>query len=245
MRNVKSPIVVILPGIDGLGFLSDLFVEANGGGHEFLQLSYPVDRPMSIDELVDYVEERLPRDRPIIPLAISFSGPIAVRLLVRNRRRYVAAIFCTSFVRAPHPFLLRIGRLFPMKELLRWSRQDAILKGTFLNPRSPQHLVDMLQRAGGMVPPEILAYRLEQIAEVDDSPLLEQITIPCCGLRARRDLLIPPGAIRPFYRHVKYFEAHDVAGPHAVLLTNPERCRDIVDNFLLTPSAAPLPPDTC
>ena len=224
---------MILPGIDGLGFLSDLFVEAGEGKSvEFLQLSYPVDRPMSIDELVDYVEERLPRDRPIIPLAISFSGPIAVRLLVRNRRHYRAAIFCTSFVRAPHPFLLRIGRLLPMKELLRWSRQDAILKGTFLNPRSPQSLVDLLQRAGGAVPPEILAYRLEQIAEVDDSSLLDSITIPCCGLRARRDLLIPPGAIRPFYHHLKHFEAHDIAAPHAVLLTNPERCRDIVDNFL-------------
>ena len=232
------PFVVILPGIDGLGFLSDLFVEAwegaSGGGREveFLQLSYPVDRPMSIDELVEWVEERIPSDRPIIPLAISFSGPIAARLLARNRRRYIAAIFCTTFVRAPHPFLLRIGRLLPMKELLRWSRQDAILKGTFLNPRSPQSLVDLLQRAGGMVPAEILAHRLEQITALDDSALLDEITIPCCGLRARRDLLIPPSAIRPFYHHLKHFEAHDIAGPHAVLLTNPEQCRKIVEEFV-------------
>jgi pimeloyl-ACP methyl ester carboxylesterase len=212
--------------------MSDLFVEAAGGMIEFLQLSYPVDRRLSIDELVDYVEERLPLDRPIITFAISFSGPVAVRLLARNRRLYIAAIFCTTFVRAPHPFLLRMGRLLPLAGMVRLSRQDAILKGTFLNARSPKRLVDMLQAAAEMVPAEIIAHRLEQIAEVDDSLLLDSITIPCCGLRARRDLLIPPGAIRPFFQHLKHFEAHDVAGPHAVLLTNPGQCCEVVDNFL-------------
>lgn len=228
----ERPLIAILPGIDGLDILSDPLIRVADREYDFLQITYPSNHPMSIDELVDYVEQRLPTDRPIALFPISFSGPIAVRLLVRNRRRYVASIFCTTFAKAPQPFLLQLTRLLPVERILEWSRQEALLKRVFLQPKSSPERLALLQRAGSQVPNEVLAARLEELRTLDDTPLLEKITLPCCAIRARRDLLVPPGAVRPFYHHLENFEAHDVYGPHALLLTAPNECWQITRTFL-------------
>ena len=220
--------LVILPGIEGRAEMSEPFARLARREMEVVQVEYPNDRYLSPDELVEYVEGVLPRDRPIDLLGISFSGPITARLLSRNNRDYRRGIFCTTFIRAPRPYLLSLSHAMPLDPLLELGRRPAILREVFLEHPTSEEARETLYQLSREVPVSLLAARLRAVAEIDDTHLLPSITQPCIGLRARGDRLIPKSAVRPFYAHMREYSLRDIPGPHALLLSRPEEAWDEV-----------------
>ncbi len=242
-----TPLIVILPGLEGRGEMSGPTAELAREEIDVLQISYPNDRTTSIEELGAYAEEQIPIDRPIILLGVSFSGPLTIQLLASKRRNYIAGIFCTTFARAPRPFLLTLAKRLPIRPLFKLTstifqklgQSDRLLRTFFLEPDSPSIAVDTIRLVGEEVPPTIFAERVEQLASINNSDLLKTIDIPCCALRASRDRIIPKNASHPFTEHLTTFTLHNIKGPHALLLAKPEECWGVIRGFLAEHSLLP------
>ena len=72
-REVQDlPRLVVLPGLDGTGLLLADFVRAVSAFFRVQVIAYPVDEPLSYDELMLYVQSRLP-DEPLWLIGESFS----------------------------------------------------------------------------------------------------------------------------------------------------------------------------
>ncbi|HKJ29840.1 MAG TPA: hypothetical protein VKA22_06480, partial [Desulfuromonadales bacterium] len=65
--------LVMLPGLDGTGLVFDPLLEHLPEEIEVQVVRYPADRVMSFQEHVDFARKQLPRKKPFVLLAESFS----------------------------------------------------------------------------------------------------------------------------------------------------------------------------
>ncbi|OEZ51603.1 hypothetical protein JAB1_07020 [Janthinobacterium sp. MP5059B] len=82
-------------------------------------IAYPA-APLDYAALEAFVRERLPRDRPFVVLAESFSGPLGAALRAEPPPGMRALVLCSSFVRNPRPMLA------PLRHLLGLGRPLAL-----------------------------------------------------------------------------------------------------------------------
>ncbi|HEX2836088.1 MAG TPA: hypothetical protein VHW00_23995 [Thermoanaerobaculia bacterium] len=94
--------LLLLPGLDGTGTLFGEFIAALPPHIAPVVIRYPTDEALSYEELLAFIEERLPEGTFAV-LGESFSGPLAIELAAKSPR-VRAVILCASFVRSPVRF---------------------------------------------------------------------------------------------------------------------------------------------
>lgn len=178
--------IVLLPGLDGTGeLLRDLEAALSRGGSRVHVLAYPPDEALGYVELVDWVVERLPRERCIL-IGESFSGPIAIEIAARQPGRLAGLVLAATFARCPLPrFILRlVGTLDPIRAP-RFVRRLMLL-GAWADTRLAKKLDDVLST----VPPIVVRARVREVLRVDKRHLLKLIQVPSLYLAGRRDKLV-------------------------------------------------------
>ena len=93
--------------------------------------------PLSYDELADHVARNLPAGEPLVLIAESFSGPLALALALR--RPVAALVFCNSFVVTPRT---RALRWFTWPVLLGLPLPKFLLRRCMLGPAAEEALID-------------------------------------------------------------------------------------------------------
>jgi pimeloyl-ACP methyl ester carboxylesterase len=221
--------LVLLPGLDGTGRLLRNFRDAIGAHTTTILVSYPTVRMLDYAALEAFVRSRLPRRKPFVLLAESFSGPIAIGIAANRPAGLRGLILACSFARNPIPMLAPLGpliRLLPIRwapvGLLAWPTL-----GRYATPTLRSELADALRR----VSPSVIRKRLRLVVDVDVSPLLDRVAVPILYLRASEDRLVPRSgsyalAAMP---HVRFVE---VEGPHFLLQANPSAAAAHVQEFL-------------
>ena len=68
IRIDSAPHLVLLPGLDGTGKLFKSFVAQLPEHVHYTIVHYPGDRPIPFMDLPDYIESRVPQDRPLVVL---------------------------------------------------------------------------------------------------------------------------------------------------------------------------------
>ena len=189
-----SPLLVLLPGMDGTARLFQRFDAALRVQTAIATqaIAYPA-APLDYAALEAFVRERLPRNRPFVVLAESFSGPLGAALRADPPPGMRALILCCSFVRNPRPLLA------PLRHLLGLVPFGALpgfaLRQVLLAPCSTPPLQTELAAALAQVPPSVLRQRLRAVLEIrekDASPSFARGSLPVLYLRARHDRLVPP-----------------------------------------------------
>src|ERR1035441_7647633 len=101
--SVAMPKVVLLPGLDGTGWLFKDFADAlpREFGREVVR--YPADRNLSYAELAPFVWASLPASGPFVLLAESFSTPLAIQCVAANPPNLKGLVLCAGFVKSPMP----------------------------------------------------------------------------------------------------------------------------------------------
>ncbi|MCA3020465.1 MAG: alpha/beta fold hydrolase [Rhodocyclaceae bacterium] len=226
---MKTPRLVLLPGMDGTGDLFDSIQSALIGDIETLVISYPVDQALSYSELTEYVRARLPTDGQFVLLGESFSGPIATNVAGSPPPNMVGLILCATFVRSPHatPFpvnqtLLQIG--------LKLSRGFFVWKMLLGNFHS-RALQQQIQAAVDKVSTSVLAARVIDMTSVDASAGLRATTMPILYLRASSDWLVPSSASTYIAKTNPTVQMVDVVGPHFLLQSKPVECAERIIEF--------------
>jgi pimeloyl-[acyl-carrier protein] methyl ester esterase len=231
--TTPSPVLVLLPGLDGTGKLFAEFVKALGPGVGAIVVAYPPDQPLGYDELhalVMGVLGQLPRNQRFVLLGESFSGPLAIRIAARAPPGLEGLILSASFAVNPFPWLAwarPLAAYLPVKSLPRWLRAP-LMWGSL----SPERAPSQMERAMSGVSAAAVRRRIAALLAVDETSALERVATPVLLLRARRDRVIPKGATRRILKILPRAALVEIDGPHLLLQTRPRECAAAVLRFL-------------
>ncbi|OHV96939.1 hypothetical protein AKG95_18755 [Janthinobacterium lividum] len=232
-----SPLLVLLPGMDGTARLFQRFDAALRAQSTITTqaIAYPA-APLDYAALEAFVRERLPLDSPFVVLAESFSGPLGAALRADPPPGMRALILCCSFVRNPRPLLA------PLRHLLEFVPFGTLpgfaLRHALLAPYATPQLQDELAAALAQVPPSVLRQRLRAVLETDASPSFARGGLPVLYLRARHDRLVPPANALQILRQAAGTQLVDIDAPHMLLQAAPAAAADAVAAFLTGLSVA-------
>jgi len=223
--------IVLLPGLDGTGVLCQPFVEHLPPDLLPMVVSYPPQRFLSYEGLLELVLARLPRDAPFVLLGESFSGPLALMAAASCPPGLKAVILCATFIRNPtwlrwsglaslvHPFAFR---LYPM-----FSAAKALL-GRY----STLELRRQIGEAIGAVSPQVFAQRVRAVLRVDAAEKLASCPVPILYLKGARDFIVPGRNLREIQRLLPSVQAVTLDAPHMVLQTRPAESARAVAEFV-------------
>jgi pimeloyl-[acyl-carrier protein] methyl ester esterase len=197
LRRVVA--VVLLPGMDGSGWLFDEFVSELKC--KTMVISYPTDRPLGYEELEHHVRSVLPSDEPLVLLAESFSGPLAIALAANPPPQLKALVLVCTFARLPVPSFALLW--FKAIGLLPLWRAPTFLASRMLLGRFRAEAKEaVLRRAIEAVTPQTWRARLNAVLSADKTSSLCRIQLPLLYLRASEDRVVFSSASAVISAHV-------------------------------------------
>jgi pimeloyl-[acyl-carrier protein] methyl ester esterase len=228
----STPVLVLLPGLDGTGKLFSDFVQVLGPDVSSQIVAYPKDDALGYSQLDTLARTALPCDRPFVILGESFSGPIAIRIAAQPPAGLLGIILCGAFARNPYPLMGWAGSLaawFPVKSLPQWVRAP-LMWGSMDPNRAPEKLA----RAMADVSEAVIRHRIAALLAVDESAALASIRLPILVLQAAQDLVIPASATEWILKCAPRARLVQIDGPHLLLQTRPAECAAAAVEFLRT-----------
>jgi len=233
--------LVFLPGLDGTGLSYGPLGAAMPQDMRVTVVQYPADQKLSFNELVQCAHGQLPRNRPLVFVAESFSGPIAISLASSFPSCIKGIVFCATFMKLIRPILLGTAKYVPLVLLMKRSAPDFLLY--FLCGGRPfsDKLVPLFRQIEKLVKPEVMAHRIRMLNNIDVTTDARTLSLPCCYIQARNDKIVPARCLIPFRKYLPDLTVKSVDGPHGILQAQPEACVQIIMEFvkglLATPQA--------
>jgi pimeloyl-ACP methyl ester carboxylesterase len=212
--------LVMLPGLDGTGMVFEPLLSQLPENIDARVVRYPADEPISLQEHVDIARQSLPKGRPFVLLAESFSGPIGLQLLAEPPTNLIGVVFVATFARYPSPFLLDASQYLPQGLLLKLF-STAPLCRLFCLGRAPGEALKIFQKALRSVSLGVLTRRLKILTELPPPPETN-FSGPCLYLQASKDRMVSSRATGPLLKHLPQLQVVQMAGPHIILLARPE-----------------------
>lgn len=226
--------LVLLPGLDGTGRLFAPLLQILPASLSVRVVDYPLQEPLTYPELVDYVRERIPRDRAVVVCAESFSGPIAIDLCSAEGVNVKGIIMCATFAHSPRPILLGVAKLLPLSVLFRLPIPKVLVRFFLLGKEADGSLIRLFLESVSMVRTGILVSRFREVAAMDVRSKLRAVKVPCCYIRAKSDKLVPSRCLTPFQESISNLVVKEVEGPHFILQANPRACSQVILDFMNT-----------
>jgi pimeloyl-[acyl-carrier protein] methyl ester esterase len=221
---VSYPTIVLLPGLDGTADLFTSFVAAAPGGLQLQPVPLPASSPQRYVRLATQIEAVLPSG-PIVLVAESFSGPLAI-LLARQVRAVVGVVLCASFARAPAPVA------FGYLPSWAWrARPPKALVRAFMTGGSIQ-LANAVVSAVSSVDSAVIAERLAEVLRVNVTEELAELTMPVLYVRATRDRLIGVKSAEQIRLARPSTRIVEVNAPHLMLQANPRDAWKCIQPFI-------------
>ncbi|MEO0423547.1 MAG: alpha/beta hydrolase [Pseudomonadota bacterium] len=212
--------VVLLPGFDGTGELFDPLEAA---------LDLPCQRiaygvPAAAQDYLEVAEAQIPRDRGGVLVAESFSGPIALELLLRGRRDYRALVLSATFARVPHAPVLAAfarggGHRFGASVV-----RKLVAEGLGLAGQGSAEVRAQVSRVVGALDGNVVTSRIQALLHFDPRASLGLISTPSRVLCPTRDRLVPPEHSVRLASALPNAKLVRIAAPHFLLQVQPARC---------------------
>lgn len=217
--------IILLPGLDGTGVLFKPFLDALPVNIDSLVIDYPANKKLNYQDLVNYVIDKLPNEKFIL-IGESFSGSIAYQIALLKPDNVVSVIFVATFLSNPHKLLLKTASFLPMKLLLSLPVPTLIIKSLLLGYSADPKLINLFRSALKRVSPDVLLFRLQEIAKLTNANQLCDIN--SIYIQATNDKLVSEHCVKDFKRRFKNLRIFNVKGSHFILQANPVACADIV-----------------
>lgn len=186
------PLCLLFPGFDGSGRLFEPLLAQAGLPFEPHVAALPADLPRGYDDLVGWLEPRLPTE-PFALLAESFSGPLAIRLATRHPGRVTHLVLAATFLRAPlRPWLRPLSALVGPALFSRPPPSIGI-RMLLAGWDAPPGLLRAVRTAMAELPPEVAAARARAALGADEAATFARITAPTLWIGAGEDRLLRTG----------------------------------------------------
>jgi pimeloyl-[acyl-carrier protein] methyl ester esterase len=225
---MDAPIqLVMLPGLDGTGLLFRHLIDELAPHIQPVVVSYPGDKKLGYDDLLDLVIEKIPHNTPYVILGESFSGPLALRMAARRPAGLQAVVLCASFISCPYSFVPRWANRIVPGLPFRAAPAFATINGMLGDYYSPY-----MRQAMSSVRPDVFAHRVKEVIQVDVARELEGCSYPILYIQAKWDMVVPGGNltrilnIKPTVQHIQ------LASTHLVLQSLPKAAADSIGEFI-------------
>ena len=217
--------IVLLPGLDGTGDLFKPFIEALPNELDPLVISYPSNTKLSYQQLTELVISQLPAEKFIL-VGESFSGYIVHQVALRKPKNLKSVIFVAAFLESPRPFLLGLSSWLPRSLLLSMPIPSYVVETFLLGLEANKNMVDLLKKSIEKVSPNILSYRLKEIARLRNNH--QSCEIKATYIQATDDKLVPKRCVESFRNTFNNISVIQIEGPHFILQINPLACAEVV-----------------
>jgi pimeloyl-ACP methyl ester carboxylesterase len=220
--------IVLLPGLDGTGLLLKDFKAALERFCAVALISYPVDVPLSYDELLPLVRARLPAGDFIV-IGESFSGPLALRLAMDATPGLRGIVLGASFARLDLPLksvLASVAKFVPVHRIPMHVLAFVLL-GRWAAPEFRLELAAALSRVSS----EVLTARARATLDIDLVKGARRVALPLLYLKASADRLIPSSAAQSIASIAPAMTIQEITAPHFLFQTAPEVCADAIQRF--------------
>jgi len=228
----KAKHLVLLPGLDGSGLLFEAFVESCFGPDQYTIISYPTDFHIPYRELAEYVISYLPKDKSILLLGESYSGPVAIQLALKPELNIVSLILVATFCYYPKSLLKVISFCLPYKYLLQLPIPDFLLRFMCFDKNVDAKLISVLRKCLTITPVGIMSQRMADGIRIDVRQQLKNLTIPCTYIKAKHDKLVSGQAALEIKKMNSAVKIIEVDGPHFILQTRVKDCCTIIKKLL-------------
>lgn len=218
--------------MDGTGKLFNAFIDVFNNPDDVSVISYPMDRYLPYGELVDYVVSQLPKDKPLIIVGESYSGPVALHLATKKELTICGLILVATFAHYPISIFKIAAKLLPLSLLFRLPVPNFIIRHYCFADASNTSLNAMLRVSIKMNQPNVLAKRVHEATNVDVTHLLADIKVPCLVITASDDRLVPKRATEYIKKHLPDVQSASIPGPHFILQTQPMVCFEVIQKWV-------------
>ena len=226
--HTNTALLVLLPGLDGTGFLFDpLLLELSSDIQPHI-ICYPNHQFMTNSEQVHYIQTQLP-NQPYFLLAESYSGNTAIRLAAEQPSHLQGLILSTTFANNPRPSLTLTH---PLMRWLPLKIMPSAWLSRLLFYRSSQPLTELLTKALDHIPTHIMQKRLQSVIRDDSTSFLHRISVPTLILQGRHDYLVPKKSGSALARMIKNSTYETLDGGHGLLQDNPQAAAKIIIEFM-------------
>ncbi len=223
--------LVLLPGLDGTGRLFEPFVQALPSHLSPVIISYPNDKPLSYAELVRFVKLQVPSVEDYVLLAESFSGPVAIEISATHLTNLKALVLSATFVSNP---ALAPQIMSPLLRGLFFALEPPqfVVSRYLLGKKPPLDLVETFRRARRSVRPDVLAFRMRSVINVDVRRALAACHLPILYLCARQDRLVKTRSLAQMKKIRPEMTIVEIEGPHLLLQREPAKCVEAIAHYL-------------
>lgn len=233
MIKGETPLLVLMPGLDGTGALFERFIAELPPGIRTRVVKYPSKGLPSLEEHAAPVRELLAREsHRVILLAESFSGLVALHLLGEVQEKIGTVVFVASFADAPRRYLKPLA--FTLPALARGIKYvpDVLLRRYCLGPQASKSDILQLRAVLERVDPAVIAHRLNRVA-VARRPSWDRIPVPAFYLQASGDRLVPRRAGTAMRGLFADFTLLPLVGPHFLLQASPSESAQAVADIMV------------
>lgn len=223
--------LVLLPGLDGTGYLYEPLTQILPPEFSHLVISYPKDKPLSYAELVELVKLQLQAHEDYVLVAESFSGPVAIELAAKRPTNLKALVLSATFISNPSTVPKTVRALL-RGPFFRPEPPHFFIERYFLGPKPPKYLVESFRYARHAVPAEVLAFRMRSVLNVDVRRAFAACRVPILYLLGKQDRLVKRRSVNEMLRILPNMRVVEIDGPHLLLQREPDKCFEAIDRFL-------------
>ncbi len=224
--------LLLLPGLDGTGSLFRPFLSELPPEYPASIVSYPNQEKLSYKQMLPLIRAKLPWDKPVVLIAESFSGPLALEFAVSEREQVSAIVLVNTFVTNPAPSWLRWAEGLLRESLFKRLPSDNVLKKYMLGEDVPEGLLAFFKNVVGGVAPEVMLDRVRQVLAVDARVALQNCRKPLLYLLGDQDKLLGKRGWEVMAAFHPHMTTVLLDGPHLLLQRKPKECWAAIEMFL-------------
>jgi pimeloyl-ACP methyl ester carboxylesterase len=224
--------LVLLPGLDGTGELFSDFVAALPDTISATTVTYPAKEVLPYAALRPFVNAAIPERESFVLLAESFSSPLAVEFAASKPPNLVALIICAGFVFRPLGGYSRLAKTLAWPWLFKVNAPLFILEYFAMGQNAPPALIQKFRRVLRSVSPEVMSSRMREAMDSDARSSLAQTTVPILYIEGTEDHLLADSCLEEMKRIKPKTLIAQVAGPHLLLQSEPQKVAEIVSAFI-------------
>jgi len=229
---VSSPLLILLPGLDGTGDFFAPLLEALNETVRTRVVRYPLNGATDYATCLKLATASLPVNEPYVLLGESFSGPIAISIAAAAPKGLLGIILCATFAANPRPRLSIMRALLPYLPFHGTGASVRLSRFLVLGRRITPAVRVLHRQILEKVPADTIRGRLQAVADCDVRDSLARVHLPMLCLTADHDRLIPRSAAELIRSSAPAARFVELDAPHCLLQCEPRGAAASIVQFL-------------